>query len=296
MLAFCALVAVWGSSFPVIKVGLEYTPPILFAGLRTLIGGAFVAVAAAAWRVRPGFGRGAAKVVAVSAALNVVFFIGFQTLAVMYLPSGSAAVLIYLQPILTGFLAWAFLGEELNRRKLFGLFLGFGGVVAVSSGSFYGGLPPVGVLMGVLAALSWALGTVYFKRVQDRGSMLWLVAAMFLAGGAVLTLGGLVVEPAGAISWTREFVLSLLYISVAGVGVAWILWLGLVSAGEASRVSAYIFVVPLVSVALGAAFLGEDLSSSLLVGAVLIVAGIYLVNRRARVGGRGAKGGFSPGG
>lgn len=297
VLAFCALVAVWGSSFPVIKVGLDYTPPILFAGLRTLLGGAFVAVAAVAWRVRPGFGRDAVGVVAVSAALNVVFFIGLQTLAVMYLPSGSAAVLIYLQPILTGFLAWAFLGEELTRVKLAGLFLGFGGVVAVSSGSFYAGLPPVGVLMGVLAALSWALGTVYFKRVQDRGSMLWLVAAMFVAGGSVLTLGGLLVEPGGGISWTREFVLSLSYISVAGVGVAWILWLGLISAGEASRVSAYIFVVPLVSVALGAVFLGEDLSYSLLLGAVLIVSGIYLVNRRGRyVSGKGGAGGFSSGG
>lgn len=302
VLAFCVLVAVWGSSFPVIKVGLEYTPPILFAGLRTLLGGAFVGIAAAAWRVRPDFGRGAAKVIAVSAALNVVFFIGFQTLAVMYLPSGSAAVLIYLQPILTGFLAWAFLGEELSRMKLSGLFLGFGGVVAVSSGSFYGGLSPLGVSMGVLAALSWSLGTVYFKRVQDRGSMLWLVAAMFVAGGAVLTLGGILVEPAGAISWTREFALSLSYISVAGVGVAWMLWLGLVSAGEASRVSAYIFVVPLVSVALGAAFLGEELSYSLLVGAVLIVTGIYFVNRRGRAkaganaGAKVGPGGFSSGG
>lgn len=123
--------------------------------------------------------------------------------------------------------------------------------------------------------------------------MLWLVAAMFLAGGTVLTLVGVLVEPVGAISWTREFALSLAYISVAGVGVAWILWLGLVSAGEASRVSAYIFVVPLVSVALGAAFLGEELSYSLLVGAVLIVTGIYFVNRRGRKSGTES---FSSGG
>lgn len=280
VLAFVVLVAVWGSSFPAIKVGLEHAPPVLFAGIRTLIGGGCVAVAALMWGIRPRLGRGAVGVVAVSALLNVVLFMGLQTLAVMYLPSGSAAVLIYLQPILTGFLAWVFLGEGLGPRKLVGLVLGFSGVVAVSSGSLSGGLPVVGVATGVLAALSWALGTVYFKRVQGRGSMLWLVAAMFLVGGAILTLAGLLVEPWSAVSWTGEFVASLLYVSVAGVGVAWVLWLGLVSAGEASRVAAYIFVVPLVSVALGALFLGEDLSLSLLLGAALIVCGIYLVNRR----------------
>jgi O-acetylserine/cysteine efflux transporter len=281
LLAFCILVVVWGSSFPMIKVGLDHTPPLLFAGLRTLLGGACVAVAAVFWEGRPYLGRGALGVVAIAAALNVVLFIGFQTLAVMYLPSGSAAVLIYLQPILTGFLAWAFLGEELTARKALGLGLGFAGVVAVSSGSLSGTLPFVGVLMGVLSALSWSLGTVYFKREQGRGSMLWFVAAMFLAGGVVLTAIGLAVEPWSGISWNAEFAASLAYISLAGVGLAWILWLTLVSAGEASRVSAYIFFVPLVSVALGAAFLGEELSYSLVLGAVLVVCGIYLVNRRA---------------
>lgn len=282
VLAFCALVLVWGSSFPVIKVGLDHAPPMLFAGLRTVLGGGIVALAAALWEGRPSLRKGALGVVAVAATLNVVMFIGFQTLTVMYLPSGSAAVLIYLQPILTGALAWVFLGEELTPRRSAGLLLGFAGVVAVSSGSFVGGLSPAGVALGVLSALSWSLGTVYFKRARGSGSMLWFVALMFLAGGAVLTAAGLVFEQWSGIAWNAEFVASLLYVASAGVGLAWLLWLELVSRGEASRVSAYIFFVPLVSIVLGAAFLGEELSYTLALGAALIVSGIYLVNRRTR--------------
>lgn len=269
-----------------IKVGLDHTPPLLFAGLRTLLGGVCVALAALFWDGLPSFSRSTLGVVAGAAMLNVVLFIGLQTLAVMYLPSGSAAVLIYLQPILTGFLAWAFLGEELNVRKSLGLLLGFAGVVAVSSGGLSGEIPPVGVMFGVLSALSWSLGTVYFKRKRGGGSVLWFVAAMFVMGGAVLTPIGLAVEPWSGISWNAEFLASLLYVSLTGVGVAWILWFGLVSVGEASRVSAYIFFVPLVSVATGSVFLGEELSYSLMLGAALIVAGIYLVNRRV-IGKRG---------
>jgi drug/metabolite transporter (DMT)-like permease len=58
-----------------------------------------------------------------------------------------------------------------------------------------------------------------------------------------------------------------------------VLWLGLIRAGEASRVAAYVFFVPLVSVMIGAFFLDERLSISLLVGAALVVCGIYLANR-----------------
>jgi drug/metabolite transporter (DMT)-like permease len=71
-----------------------------------------------------------------------------------------------------------------------------------------------------------------------------------------------------------------LYTALVGTALAWVLWLGLVRAGEASRVATYVFFVPLVSVLLGVLLLDEPLSPWLLVGGVLVVSGIYLVNRR----------------
>ena len=280
VLAFVVLVVLWGSSFSALKVGLEYAPPVLFAGIRSVLGGMVMLVAAVAWGGSPKFRRHW-PAFALLSALNVVFFLGLQTLAIMHLPSGSAAVLIYLQPILVGVLAWLFLGEALTTRKVAGLLLGFSGIAAVSAGGLLGDLPPgaaLGVALGAGAALSWALGTVYFKEVQERVATLWAVAVPFLAGGVVLTLLGLLVESPAEITWNPPFVASLLYASLLGTAVAWLLWLGLVRAGEASRVSAYIFFVPLVAVLIGAIFLDETLSPSLLVGAALVVTGIYLAN------------------
>ena len=280
VLAFVVLVVLWGSAFSALKVGLEYTPPVLFAGIRSILGGLAMLLAAVAWGGSPKFRRDW-PVFAQLSALNVVFFLGLQTLAVMYLPSGSAAVLIYLQPILVGLLAWLFLGEGLTGRKVVGLLLGFSGIAAVSAGGLLGDLPPgtaLGVALGVGAALFWALGTVYFKKVQDRVATLWAVAVPFFAGGVVLTALGLLVESPTEITLNTPFIASLLYSSLLGTALAWLIWLGLVRAGEASRVSAYIFFVPLVAVLIGAIFLDETLSPSLLVGAALVVAGIYLAN------------------
>jgi drug/metabolite transporter (DMT)-like permease len=277
VLAFALLVLFWGSVFMAIKIGLEYAPPVLFAGARMLICGVVMALAALVWGGRANV-RDGWPVYLLLAFFNVVLLYGLQTFAVLYMPSGTAAVVIYLAPVLVGFLSYLTLGESLSAAKVVGLFLGFSGVVVVSAGSLSGA--SLGVAFGVASAVSWALGTVYFKRYAGRLPMLWAVGGPFLLGGICLTGLGLVLEPVSEISWTGTFVASLLYTSLVGTALAWMLWFGLVRAGEASRVSAYVFLVPLVAVLLGALFLGEPVGPSLLVGAALVVCGIYLVNRR----------------
>ena len=281
ILAFVFLILFWSSAFGAIKVSLEYAPPILFAGMRTLLCGAVVTLVALMWGGQAHLRRDW-PVYLLLAALNVVLFMGLQTLTILYMPSGSAAVVIYLQPILVGLLSYLMLGEQLSAAKIVGLALGFSGVVVVSAGSFSGSSlgTPLGVAFGLASALSWTLGTVYFKRYGERLSTLWAVAVPFSAGGVVLTGLGLVLEPLSEISWTGTYVASFLYAALVGTALAWMLWLGLVSVGEASRVSAYVFFVPLVSVLLGAVFLGEALSPWLLAGGALVVCGIYLVNKQ----------------
>jgi O-acetylserine/cysteine efflux transporter len=284
VLAFSLLVLFWGSAFAVVEIGLRYSPPILFAGLRTLVGGISMVAAALLWGGSPNLRRDW-PVFLLLALFNVVLFIALQTYAIVYLPSGSAAVLVYLQPIFVGFLAWVILGEELSAAKLVGLLLGFSGIVAVSSASLSGAvdaLSPLGVLLGAASALAWALGTVYFKKYEARVSTLWAVAVPFLVGGVILSALGLVEEPWEEDSMTGAFAASLLYSSLIGISAAWVIWFALVRAGEASRVAAYIFAVPLTAVLMGFLFLDEPLSYSLLVGAALVVCGIYLVNRPPR--------------
>src|SRR5215207_9603535 len=237
VLAFALLVLFWGSAFAVVKVGLDHSPPVLFAGLRALIGGLAMVIAALLWGGDPNLRRDW-PVFLLLGLFNVVLFIGFQ--------------------------------------------LGFSGIVAVSAGSFSGAadaLSPLGVVLGASSALFWALGTVFFKKHEERVSTLWAVAMPFLGGGVVLTAFGLFVEPWGEIAWNGPFVASLLYSGLVGISLAWVIWFALVRAGEASRVASYIFVVPLTAVLIGVVFLEEPIGYTLLIGAAFVVSGIYLVNR-----------------
>jgi drug/metabolite transporter (DMT)-like permease len=214
-------------------------------------------------------------------ALNVLLFFGLQTAAIGLLPSGLAAVLIYLQPVLVGVLAWWLIDEPMTGAKIVGLLLGFAGIVVVSGGAFAGQVSPLGVGLAVTGALAWALGTIVFKATNGRVDPWWAVALPFLVGGTLLTLVGLVVEGPD-IAWSLRFVVALAFAGLVGTALAWSLWFGLVAAGEAGRAASFIFFAPLVGVVVGAVLLDETLTASLLAGAALVVLGVYLVNRRPR--------------
>lgn len=276
--AVVLLVLAWGSTFAAVKIGLDSAPPILFGGIRSVLGGAVMVVLAFGRSGRPAL-RHTWPAYAVLTLLNVVMFFSLQTLAILELPSGLAAVLIYLQPVLVGVLAAPLLGEALTSLKLVGLLLGFAGIVVVSAGAFRGNASLLGVGYAVVGALVWALGTIAFKRYAERVDVWWAVAIPFLVGGVVMTLGGAATEGT-AISWSGEFVAAFAYAALVGTALSWSLWFGLVGAGDAGRAASYIFFVPLISLAIGGVLLHETLGPSLLAGAALVILGVYLVNRR----------------
>ncbi|URJ51064.1 DMT family transporter [Paenibacillus polymyxa] len=282
MMMIALLVVLWGISWPIYKVALEFTPPLLFAGLRTLLGGLLLgAILVPRWnRIR---WKENWRVYAISGIFNVVLFYGLQTVGLMYVPSGLFSVLVYLQPVLVGIFAWMWLGEAMSRLKVIGLIIGFLGVAAVSVGGFSGHVAVAGVIIAIITAVSWALGTVYVKKVNQRVDSLWLVAFQCTLGGIVLTGAGTVTENWSDIVWNVPYVSGLIFGTVLGISLSWLLYFTLVKSGDASKVASYTFLVPVISVFVSSLVLGEAITAFLLIGLILIGLSIYLVNRRVKV-------------
>lgn len=272
------LALAWGSTFTAIAIGLDHAPPLLFGGIRSVLGGLMMAALAFARHGSPDLRR-TWRSHALLTWWQVIAFFALQTLAIEALPSGLAAVLIYLQPLVVAVLAWWLLGESLGALKVAGLVAGFAGIVLVGSGALAGHISGIGVCYAVLAALCWAISTIVFKQHQHRVEPLWAVAVPFCVGGVVLTVVGAAVEGT-SIAWDGAFVGALAWSSVVGTGLAWGLWLGLVASGEASRAAAYIFTVPVVAVVLGVVLLDEHFRAMQVAGSVLVVVGLFLVHRR----------------
>jgi len=277
-----ALVIMWGISWPIYKIALDYTPPILFAGMRTLIGGLLLAIATLpkyrSIRLKENW-----KVYLTSAVFNALLFYGLQTVGLRYVPEGLFTVVVYLQPVLLGLLAWLWLGEELTVPKMIGLLLGFFGVGIISISSVTGHVSLIGIILAVATAMSWAIGTVYVKKVGNRVDALWLVAFQCIIGGIVTTAVGFVTEHGSDIIWNAPYLTGLIYGAVLGIPLSWVVFYTLVRSGDASKVASYTFLVPLIAIFIGVLFLHEPLSVYLLVGLVFIVVSIYMVNRKSRI-------------
>ena len=274
-----ALWLVWSTAFIAIKVGLRYADPATFTLIR--VGTALVALLAVVVAQRGlrrlrdprlhwfGLSLGAA---------NVVGFLVFQNLGLADAPVGVGAVLIYTMPFWVALGAWMFLSERLTAVQVAGMAAGWLGVVIVVAGELdLGGTPVHAVVFLLLSALSWAIGTVLFKRVPTDISLFDLLLVM--NGYALVPIAALAVASPGHLHWGSTLVVTGLWAgagaSVGGLGLQF----ALLRRGKAGVVSTWIFAVPVLAAALGVLFLDETAHLALLLGGLAVAVGIYLVNR-----------------
>lgn len=273
------LVIVWGISWPIYKIALQYTPPLLFAGMRTLFGGLLLALFLFGKRDQIRWKQNW-PVYLISSLFNVFLFYGLQTVGLIYMPAGLFSVIVYLQPVLVGIFAWLWLGEPMTALKIGGLVVGFLGVATVSAGGFSGHVAVLGVILALLTAVGWAVGTVYVKKVGGRVHSIWLVAFQCMIGGLALTAAGSYTEDWSSIVWNVPYAVGLIFGIIIGISASWVVYFALVRSGDASRVASYTFLVPLISVFSGTLFLKEPFTAYLVIGLVLIGISIYFVNRK----------------
>ncbi|WP_397386694.1 DMT family transporter [Paenibacillus sp. MMS20-IR301] len=273
------LVIVWGINWPLSKIALTYAPPLLFAGIRTVAAGIILIIAALPRRGQLHF-RQLWPVYLVSAFLSIVFYYGFQTIGLQYVPSGLFSAIVFLQPVLLGIFAWLWLGERMYGLKIAGLIIGFLGVGSLSLGGFTGSISAAGVILALASALSWALATVYTKRNAARVDMLWMTAMQIMIGGLILLAAGSASESWGDITWSPAFIVNTLFIAVFVIALGWMVYFKLINEGEAGKVGSFTFLIPLISIGSSVVLLHEQITLNLVIGMLLIVGSIILVNVR----------------
>ncbi|OIK08883.1 DMT family transporter [Bacillus sp. MUM 13] len=271
------LVIMWGINWPLSKMALSYSPPLLFAGIRTILGG-IILLAVALPRYRLLNFKKNWKAYLISAVLNIIVFYGFQTVGLGYMPAGLFSAIVFIEPVLLGIFSWIWLGESMYPLKIAGLVLGFAGVAVISSGGFTGSISAAGILFALISALGWGLGTVYVKRTSDRVDSIWMVTLQLLIGGLFLLAAGSSTENWGNINWNVPFVSNLLFISVFVIAFGWLAFFTLVGSGEASKVGSYTFLIPLIAIFCSSFLLHETITLNLLAGLCLIIISICFVN------------------
>ncbi|MEK4497092.1 DMT family transporter [Ureibacillus sp. FSL W8-0352] len=278
-LLLALLIIIWGVSWPIYKHGVNFMPPLLFAGIRSFIAG--IILLTLAWKMRHLLKfKEHWKFYVISAILNNILYLGLQTVGMVYLPGGLFSVLVYFQPVILGILSWWLLNEDMTVTKIFGLVLGFIGIVLVSIDGLIIHLSAIGVALALATALSWASGVVFVKKLKSRVDFYWMVVMQLILGGGSLLVLGYFLENINAIVWNIDLISTIIWGGTAGMAAGQVIYFKLMNEGEASKVGSYTFLVPIISVVVSAIFLNEAITKNLFIGMILVGSSIYLVNKQ----------------
>jgi drug/metabolite transporter (DMT)-like permease len=291
----CLLIVwvVWGSTYLAIRVGVETMPPLLMAAARNLIAGAIMFPIAMGTRhkaIRAGQvmrrwpsrteWTGCAIVGVLLLVANGAVGIGEQTV-----PSGLAALLVAAVPLWLLGIDALLNHARLGLAQLAGLALGLVGVGLLSGlGGSSGHTSVAGVVIILIAAFTWALGTIMTRRVAIPSSPALASGMELLCGGAALLALSAATGEFGSVhlaqiserSW-----LALGYLIVFGSIIAFSAYGIAVRALPTPTVATYAYVNPVIAVLLGTLILNERLTPAMLGGGVLIVGAVVLVVRRS---------------
>lgn len=279
--AFAAIYIVWGSTYLAIRIAIETIPPFLMAGTRFLIAG-LVLYAWARLRGAPSPSRSNWRAAIILGALFLLFGNGGVVWAEQTVPSGIAAVLVALLPIWTAIIEWIRPpGKRPGAAVTVGLVTGFAGVALLLAPGVGGtAIDPVGGVVLMLASLSWAYAGIISQEQPLPGSAVLSSGMQMLAGGALLTVLGVLTGEGAALELdavTPRSAAALLYLIGFGslLGFSAFAWLLRVS--TPGRVATYAYVNPVVAVFLGWLILGEPLGLREIVAAAIIVGGVGLI-------------------
>jgi len=288
IIALSVTVFIWASTFTVIKIGLERITPLNLSFVRSILATFFLL----GWLLLKGNQQEIARALKFHlgyviglGVVGVALFNIFQNIGIGLTSSGIASLLVASNPVFILILGASFLGEKITKNKAAGIVLGFVGIIIVSflgknmalllrSGSFWGNI------LALLSAVCWAVYSVMSKSALKRYSPLILTALAYVFGSLILFFFCFTFEDVSLIfQWSLSSWLILLYLGILASGVTFYLWNYALSIMEASRVSVFIFLIPVLAILLGKVILNETITGFTFLGTALVLSGIYLMGR-----------------
>jgi drug/metabolite transporter (DMT)-like permease len=223
--------------------------------------------------------RRIAAISALTGLLMVTVFIWALSEGVARAGAGNTSVLVASSPLFTALLSRVFFHELLPFDRVVGLVLGFTGVAVMFSSELRigGGDIALGMVIGLIGGLAWAVGTVIVKAMGARVDLIVMTALQFLVGVPVLVLIAWLGGDMGKAEWSSGTLwAAILYVGLGGLGGT-LAFFGSLRLMSAVRATAVQFMIPLVAILVEVAR-GNVPDAVTFVGMAITIFGVAVVN------------------
>ena len=227
LMAFLALILlclIWGYNWVVMKNALHFSGPYDFAALRTILGALCLFIVMLV--LKKPFKIQEIPRLIVLGLLQTAGFTGLLVWALVEGGAGKTAVLTYTMPFWTMLLAWPLLGEKLKGWQWPAALFSLMGILFILD-PLHLGTDIFSMFLAIVSGISWALAVILAKKLQARSphlDLISLTAWQMLFGSIPIVLLAFMTHSA-PIEWNSYFIGALIYNSVFGNAIAWLLWL-----------------------------------------------------------------------
>jgi drug/metabolite transporter (DMT)-like permease len=288
-LAALFTVTFWGTTFIFTKVLLVPFSPVEIMFYRLILAVLALSIAAPPRLVGVKLDRHALrdewKIMAAGLCGVTLYFL-FQNIALSYTLAANVSVLVSVAPLFTALVSNLVLNEKLKANFFFGFTVAMAGIILIAfNGSFVLKLNPLGDLLSILAALTWAFYSVLIKQISAKQSAMLAVTRRMIFYGLLFMLPLLpLFEVRLGLEHLVELpnLLNLLFLGLGGSALCYITWNYAVHLLGPVKTSAYIYLVPVVTIIASALVLRETLTPVAGIGMALILTGMALSERERR--------------
>lgn len=278
---------VWGASFIATKIALEEASPLTVIWLRFGMGLVIMGLTVAARRQFALPARNEWGYFLLLGFLGITFHQWLQATGLQTSQAGATAWIVAATPVFMALLGWLALKEKLTWLQAAGILLAVLGVLLVVTRGDLGSLlagrfGAEGDILILVSSPNWAVFSILSRRGLRTHPAARLVFYVMLLGwllNTILLLTGPGFGEFAALS-LRGW-LAIAYLGVFTTGLAYIAWYDALQALPASQTGAYLYLEPLAAMLAASSLLGEPVTFVSLAGGIVILAGVYLVNRPA---------------
>ncbi|MEQ9692913.1 DMT family transporter [Shimia sp. SDUM112013] len=267
---------IWSSAFTSARIIVADAPPFAISAIRFTIAGVIGVLIARAMGQSWYLTRDQWRATLIFGLCQNAIYLGLNFLAMTTVEASLASIIASTMPLMVAFAGWAFLKDKLNRQAVFGLVLGFAGVIVIMGSRMNAGVDMFGVMLCVIGAAALTIATLMLRGASSGGNVMMIVGLQMFVGAAVLFVASLIFET-WEFNWNPRMLTALTYtIFAPGLLATWI-WFQLVHRIGAVRAATFHFLNPFFGVAIAAALLGESLGLTDYIGVIVISVGILLV-------------------
>ncbi|HQX60699.1 MAG: DMT family transporter [Rhodoferax sp.] len=272
-----ALTLVWGTNWPLFPYAVREISVWTFRSFAMIGAGSALLLFARMRGLPMQIPRRYWKTVALATAFYLVIWNVASTYAAILIPSGQAAVLGFTMPLWGALIAWAALGERLNPRLLLAVVLGGIGVTLLMVPSFQAySAAPLGLAMGLLSAIGWAIGTLILKRANVMVPVLVLTGWQLLLGAVPISIAALFLGDGNWFLPTWQSIAVISWITLVPMCIGNVCWFAIVGLLPANIAGLSSVMVPVVAMVSGALINGEPLGPLQLLSMASCVAALVL--------------------